>query len=213
MKKIGFDFDGVIQNSNMVFKVLMYNTFGTMDFKSYDGAGNERFKYEIEGVSTTKIWNVIHKSMREYQPLMEPIAGAPDLLRTVYAQSLQPIEIITARPDDVREATEEWLKTHIKVPCNVHIVPPPKNGDGVKNAKVDIIWNLELDAFVEDRFKYASKIAQGCENIQHMFLLNKPYNMGRRVAGKVHRIDSLYELIPYFQISLSGCNKCPMSQP
>jgi hypothetical protein len=209
--KIGFDFDGVIMNIAPIFRAMIYNTFKTHDYLVYDGKGNELFKYGIEGVSNTKIWNVIHKVMREYQPCASPVAGAVELLHKVYGHSMEPIEIVTARPDDVEEQTRAWIENHFKVPYNLTMVPPPKNGHE-KNAKVGVINELELDAFVEDRFKYASEIAQQCDNIRMMFLLNKSYNTGRRVAGKVIRIDSLYEIMPYFIRAYGhGCSGCPMS--
>jgi hypothetical protein len=190
----------------------MYNTFGTHDIDGKDDAGNIKFKYQIEGVSSTKIWNVIHKALREYQPCAYPIDGAVELLAKVYRNTKEPVPIISARPDDVKSHSKEWLDTYFKVPYDLHFVSPPKNVEAVFGRKVELINEMKLDAFVEDRFKEASTIAQNCPDLKIQFLLNKPYNKGRRVAGKVVRIDSLYEIQPYFMQTFGhGCAGCPMS--
>lgn len=194
---VGWDLDGVLQDSAQLFRVMMYNTFGTWDFKGKDEAGNERFKYEIEGVSNTKVWNVIKKVMLEYQHECQPFVDSIYAL-TMCANPPDPVHIITARPKEALEPTVEWCDRYIPVPHVIWFVDPPKNDDAdSKNAKTRDVIDLGLTHFVEDRFKYASELAKECPDIEKVFLINKPYNKGRRTAEKVMRVDTPFEIMAH----------------
>lgn len=190
---VGFDLDGVLVDSNVIFQTLIYKKFKTYNFKLYDDKGNERFTYHINGVERVKLWNCIHDGLLHCQPFMLPTDG---MAKTVYKvwnlQNREPIVIITARPDDCVTETIAWLNENFPVPYDLHMVEPPKNGMGGKE-KNTIVDAFELTHFVEDRFKYASDIARETD-VEKVFLINKPYNRGRRVSNKVERIDWLSEV-------------------
>jgi uncharacterized HAD superfamily protein len=193
---IGFDLDGVLQDSSQLFQVMMKKNFGTTDFKSKDDAGNERFSYHIDGVSNQRIWNTIHDVLKNYQQYAKPCIHIMYPLMWVVENQKKPLQIISARPDDVWDETVAWLNRYIPVPYELYFVAPPKNGRG--GTKNDLIISLGITHFVEDRFKNASEIAQ-LDAIQNVFLVNRPYNKGRRVANKVIRISHVDELIRYLK--------------
>lgn len=191
---VGFDMDGVLVDSQVVFRTLIYNKFRTYDIDARDKAGNILFSYDILGVPRSEIWDLIHEALKYYQPFMSPIEYMKEEIGYIYETQKKPIQIITARPDDCVDETDAWLKQHMPVPYALFVVNPPKNGVGEKNVKTDLVNELEISHFVEDRFKYASEIA-GETNVEKVFLLNRPYNKGRRVREKVQRIDFLYQIL------------------
>lgn len=196
MLNVGFDMDGVLVDSQPIFQTLIYNKFKTYDMEAKDNKGNILFSYHIDGVPRAEIWELIHEGLKYYQPFMSSVNGMKEELEFIWlAQEKRPIQIISARPEDCFVETNEWLMRHTPVPYNLYVVDPPKNGVGEKNVKTDLVNDLKLSHFVEDRFKYASEIAAQCPNIQKVFLLNREYNKGRRVRDKVHRIDHFYQIL------------------
>lgn len=193
---VGFDLDGVLQDSGQLFQIMMRKNFGTNDFKGKDDAGNERFSYHVDGISNQRIWNTIHDVLKNYQQYAKPCIHIMYPLMWIVERQKKPLQIISARPDDVWDETIEWLERYIPVPFVLHFVAPPRNNHG--GTKNDLIVDLGLTHFVEDRFKYASEIAQ-LEPIQNVFLVNRSYNKGRRVANKVIRIDYVDELIRHLK--------------
>jgi hypothetical protein len=194
MINVGFDMDGVLQDSQVIFKTLLFKKYKTYDMDGFDGKGNMRFAYFIDGVSSHDIWLVILEALTLYQPFMTPLDGMGKAVYKVWElQNKKPIQIITARPEEVRTETIDWLDQHFPVPYVLHIQPPPMN-DVNKTDKSEIINGLGLTHFVEDRFRNCTEIANGSPCIEKLFLLNKPYNRGRRIGGKVERIDWLSEI-------------------
>ena len=191
---IGFDMDGVLVESGAIFRTLIYNRFNTRDFSKVDVKGNERFSFEIKGISSDSIWKEIHKGLKFYQDYMTPIDGMSKAITKLWKkQNKRAIQIISARPKDCIPQSEAWLDTYFPVPYALFVVDPPLNGAGNHDVKNKLVNQLKLSHFVEDRFKYASEIAQNT-NVEKVFLLNKSYNRGRRVAGNVERIDWLCEI-------------------
>ena len=190
--KIGFDLDGVLCNSSVVFRTLIYKEYGTYDFRDIDDKGNERFKFRIEGVTDASIWNVIKEALVHYQSFMAPVEGAVQFVRNLHTLTGKPIEIISARPctNEIATETHAWCQYNLQVPYHLTLVNPPENGskdeDMVKNL---IVKQFELEYFVEDRLKYSSQISK-VDCIKKVFLLNRIYNMGRRTAEKVVRVDN-----------------------
>jgi len=202
--KIGWDLDGVIMHTQPMFRAMIYNRFKTYDVDHKDDRGNVLFKYAVEGESDQKVWNVIHEVLRNYQPFCEPVYEAMYVIHEIWHITHQPLTIITARPKDVERQTHEWLEANLDCDYDLYIVDPPKNGQSPdKNVKSVLVDELELDWFVEDRFKYASQIAKECEGIERIYLLNREYNRGRRTAEKVKRVDNLFVVLSDLQERLT----------
>jgi hypothetical protein len=198
MINVGYDLDGVIMDSAILFRAMIYNKFKTYKYNSYDKAGNEKFKWEIEGVSSTKVWNVIHTVLREYQPFCPPFPGAVACVaESFFLNGEKPVHIVTARPKDVEDQTREWLDEHLKdIEYELWIVDPPKNDKTLnQEVKNELVNDLGLTHFVEDRLKYASQIVKGCPSIEKVYLLNRSYNKGRRSPKNVQRIDDITEVV------------------
>lgn len=200
---VGWDLDGCLINTSDMFRAMLYNKYGTKDLKKTDAAGHERFKFEVEGVSDQKVWNVIHKVLDEYQEFCPPFVDSMYTLHRLYEVQQTPVHVITARPDSCADATREWLDTYIGVPYVLWVVDPPKNDKALAtNVKTEDVNDLGLTHYIEDRFKYASQLAKECPNLEKVYLINKPYNVGRRTAEKVQRIDSALEILEDLKIEI-----------
>ena len=192
---IGFDMDGVLVESSVIFRTLIYNKFHRRDFEKIDDKGNVWFSYEISGISSSRIWDCIYNALLNYQQYMLPVDGMAHAITKLWEmQNKRTIQIISARPEDCIPQTAAWLDAHFPVPYALFVVAPPKNGTGNYDVKNKLVNELGLTHFVEDRLKYASEIARNTD-VKKVFLLNKDYNRGRRVASKVERIDWLNQII------------------
>ena len=93
------------------------------------------------------------------------------------------LELVTARPDFLAEATQKWVKKHIGLDANIaHI----RSKDKAAHLKANT-----FDVFIEDRFRTANQIAEaGITSV----LVNRPWNLGRKTHPQVIRINELIEL-------------------
>jgi uncharacterized HAD superfamily protein len=102
-----------------------------------------------------------------------------------------PVVFITARPDFLITATEDWFQLN----CNyikrkiIHC----RSKD-----KINHIKEHKIKYFVEDRLKNANNLAEH-EAINNIFLVNRDWNIGRETHPKVIRIDRLSKVLDYLK--------------
>jgi hypothetical protein len=171
--KIALDVDGVLANFTQAFCEFAHSIDATdfpktwRDCHDWDfGVGRER---------VMEVWNQIP----DFKQFMLSLESTPDS-----KLHFTPVAYVTARtvPSDV---TKDWLTEHGFPDAPVYTV-------GYNQSKVQILKDLRVDVFVEDRVEAAVELnAAGIK----CYLLNRPWNAGIDVGPSVERIDSLKEVV------------------
>jgi uncharacterized HAD superfamily protein len=128
----------------------------------------------------------IAKAINTYQNYLYPHAFAMEMIRELARASNSPPVIITARREDNRDVTNEWLQYHLGIPFDLRMV---NNGP-----KMDVIAECQgMQYFVEDRFKAAHDISHVCDKV---YMPRQPWNQGREITREnvipVHNLVEVY---------------------
>jgi len=188
----GFDLDGVIANTHTILReafILKYN-------HDIDKGLNE-YKIKIPGVSSDEIVFEIRQAICDYIDITFPYPTVVEILLEIYEIIKKPIPIITARSEKIYDHTQYWCKKNLKCPVNITCC----GESGTSLTKNDIIIKREFDIWVDDRFKIANEIAPF---VTRSFLINRIYNMGRKEAINVQRIDDLLPVLQFIKRNTKG---------
>lgn len=145
---IGIDIDGVLGDSDKIFRKYIKKYFGI----SLKRSDVKDFFYEsvlgIPEKEMQKFWERITSERRWLEiPVLPGVNTALKYLREKYQ-----IIIVTARPSDVHQLTLEWLKKN-EIPYDRLYFIEERKGE---NKLQKIISNsISLKCFVEDRIDFA----------------------------------------------------------
>ena len=177
---IGFDIDGVVADFNSVFRevVLMETGVDTNDLD------NTRFELQIPGLSKRDVTELVNRTINRFVYDMQPYEGSVVALWRLYDMTREPIEFVTARKLITEEATRRWLDEYVVIPYNLH------NGIGSAQ-KAEYLEEKGFKWFIDDRFRTVKEVVK---HVPYTFLMSRPWNEGREVAG-VYRVNDLNEYV------------------
>jgi len=97
------------------------------------------------------------------------------------------IAIVTSRPESLRSMTVDWLDRYDIMYDMLYMVH--------STAKHEIIWDLNIKAFVEDRFDILEMIVDRCGVLSYgLYVVNHPWNKNDR-HEQVIRVDDVSQAV------------------
>lgn len=180
--ELAFDIDGVVADTMTVFVRLARERYALNHLTKEDlGCYN---LYECLDIDREVIDDLICLTLNDENTLrIPPMSGAPDVLTELSRSG--PLRFVTARiwPESIIE----WL--HMILP-EVDSKRIRVSATGSPEAKLDILKNMGIRYFVEDRIETCTLLAQ--QGIQPI-LFDQPWNRIPVPAG-IHRIESWRQL-------------------
>lgn len=168
---IALDLDGVIADQcNELYKRIATKVENPVHYSEWDTYHLEEIHPELGD------WVGEQFSDPSFYAALEPFE---DAVRWIRDHKNDSVNIVTARPEHVRDVTLKWFKAH-RIPYdNVYMMP--------RMEKADFLHVLKPDFMVEDDPRNAEHIA----SVGHKcYLINRSYNLNFD-AGKAVRIDRL----------------------
>jgi len=145
---IGIDIDGVIGDSDKVFRKYIKKYFG-INLRRQDV---KDFYYEkVLGIPENEMknfWKRIDEEKRWLE--IEILPGAKTALE--YLKEKYQIIIITARPENIRNLTEEWLSKNQIYYDRLYFINEHK---GESKLSAILSNSINLKCFIEDRIDFA----------------------------------------------------------
>lgn len=188
-----FDLDSVLNEMGMSLGKYVADALGCpceeVHNKTPEGALS--FHFGKEGVPDEEISALVNRYILEESPSLLPTPFMAEVIDYVWASTLQPITVITYRPEETMEVTYNWLKENMpaQVPFRLIIV----NG----MPKHVVLKRIRAEVFVDDRYKTVQMLEQ---DINLSILYKRPWNQGRSVEAGDVTIEDLRGLIPIVNI-------------
>jgi uncharacterized HAD superfamily protein len=182
-ERIGFDLDSVICDIDAVIDKILKDKFNLYldwdkDFACYDFDRNPNLtSYIAEYLSESVTSGNLFISPQPYEDVHEGLK----LLRKEKFY----IDIITSRYKDKENITVNWLKKHKIIYDDIYF--------SKSRNKKDLIFGLDIKAFVEDRFDILNMILEKCGPLPYgLIIRDHPWN--RKFHNKnVDRVDTFLE--------------------
>jgi len=181
-KIIGTDFDGIITDTDPVFREYIKRVTGKQFYREQI----TKYFYEeclpITKEDVSKAYELM--LVENVWSRMELVDGSRDTL--IELAKKFDIVVITARPADARGQSEDFLKRKGIPFKEIHFI---KEGDN----KINLIkqFPFKLEAFIEDRLDFARGIAlSGIKT----YMLDYPWNRCTEETENLHRVGSWTEI-------------------
>lgn len=177
---IGVDIDGVLADSDVLFREhleqIFHKPFRQEDIYCFDiqkcfNLTDEQFSLFWDTFTREHKWEKI-----------QPVLGARRVLKQLPQEEIM---LMTARPAELKEATEYWLRKN-KIPYAQLLFMEGKS------KRDDVVSRgIKLDYFVEDRFEFGKDLADlGIK----VLLLNYPWNVQYGSYANVMRVNNWEEI-------------------
>jgi len=187
-KIIGTDFDGIITDTDPVFREYIKRVTGKQFYREQI---TKYFYEECLQITKDDVDKAYQLMLEEnVWSRMELVKGAKETLLAL-AEDFD-IVIITARPADARSQSEEFLQKHGIPFKEIHFIREGNN-------KINLIkeFPFKIEAFIEDRLDFARGIAlSGIKT----YMLDYPWNRCSGETDNLYRVNSWKEI----KESLSG---------
>jgi uncharacterized protein len=138
--------------------------------------------------SVNRVFDFYH-SLEHWEAL--PVAGAVDGIKKI-SQS-HTLFIITSKPDELKEKTNEWLNKHFPDMFDRVCFTNQYHGNDPKRTKREICLELGVEIFVDDMLGHADDVA--CSGIP-VLLLDAPWNHAV-VKSPITRVYSWEEIVAH----------------
>jgi uncharacterized protein len=179
---LAFDIDGVVADTMAVFVRLAHERYGLNHLSQQDMLCYNL--HECLGLEKEIIDDLIRLTLDDRHTMqIPPVPGAPEVLMEL--ATVAPLRFITARV--CSEPITEWLVTVL--PC----VPRERItviASGAPETKLDILNELEIRYFVDDRIETCRRLKQG--GIEP-FLFDQPWNRNEPADGFI-RVQNWVQL-------------------
>ena len=183
MKKVAYDLDGVVIDTYELIRKCLLENFN-LDFKREE---HTTYYFKVPKTSEHEVNVAIAQYLHDHWEESQPMPGSIWAIKKIAKITQMPPVFITARSIDTYTTTNMWLRKHLDIPYFIHLT--------TFTPKEDIVKDLKVDYFVEDRYKEAISCAPVVEK---MFLYNSPWNMNRDLThDNIIRIDNLNDMISY----------------
>lgn len=177
---IGFDIDDTVFDLYPVVRTYFVSKLG------YDVHPRTKHNQKVPGISEEEMVSHIGQVLNNYNEMINPCNYAIEALTKFYELTNQPIIFITSRRPFVKDATIELLNDKLSVPYNLY--------QTVSSKKKDLIRELDLKYFVDDRMSIVKSCRKVCKMV---FLMNKLWNLNREVVLNITRVNNLIEVFDY----------------
>ena len=186
---IGFDLDDVLLDFRESLHRYHNYRFGT-DYKRH------QFRENLAEMWNCSMEEEIKRVFNFYQ-LPEhwnslPVDGAVDGVKKL--RQSHNIFVITAKPEELREKTLEWLDRHFPQMFDGIHFTNQYHGSGLKRAKGEICRELGVEVFVDDTLDNVTDVADfGIPAL----LLDAPWNQGeiKSLVTRVYSWDEIVEIL------------------
>jgi hypothetical protein len=195
---IAFDFDGVICDVHHIFRGHFWDRFGVIVHKDCD-----QHTYDFDGIKEAPDyepwwWDEIPVAIAKYQHICPPFKGAIEAMSAMYyAFDLEYIQIVTARDsgDAVKQVTDLWCRRYFTFPYKIDYCD-------ISEEKADILKLMDIEYFVDDRFKTAMTLAP---NLKYSYLLNQTWNKRETppLRSNVERINTLWDMKRHLDLNVA----------
>ena len=189
------DLDDVIGESSRMFlrvlerqfsKKVLYEQLVTFDLAVSCGLNKKQY---------AELMTLIHSRERLLE--IEPVFGATRALARWASEGYE-IAIVTGRPDNTREATEEWLARYQVIHHSLIMIDKygRSSQSGTRMASLDALADRSFSAAVEDSLETASYLAQMLGIM--VALPDRPWNQSDPEYDKVircHSWDDISEVV------------------
>lgn len=183
---IGFDLDGVLARTDALFRGWFW-LHHRWDVEP-DGNWGRKFDYPVPDGKTGKwIADEIGRAITYWGDKVMPYQTNLKMLER-FLEFQETIKIITARSPKTEAATKEWLYKWLDVPYELNMV-------GYHGEKLEHLMAAGVSVYVDDRFRTVNRLAG---HLEHVFLINQPWNYGRVADNRVIRVDTLSDM--YFKL-------------
>ncbi|PIP55788.1 MAG: hypothetical protein CO183_00770 [Candidatus Zambryskibacteria bacterium CG_4_9_14_3_um_filter_42_9] len=184
---IGFDLDDVLLDFMNSLIPYHNNVFGT---------NNEREHFKNNDIAS--IWSCTKEE--EIQRVFDffaspehlqasPIPGAVEGIRNL--KEHHNLSVITARPEELKEKTIEWLEKHYANMFDGIYFTNQYHGSGPKRSKGEICHELGVNIFVDDILENAEDVVSFGIPV---LLFDKPWNQAE-VRSPITRVRSWEEIM------------------
>lgn len=178
--KIGIDIDGTITHPSSCFTYMNKYLGTSIDF-------DQASEYELHtytDMNQIEFWDYMVNSGHETGIYRESIPQEHVRHHLWNLRKQYDLHYVTARSELVRPVTEEWIKQH-ELPLDSLIMTGSHD-------KVQVVRDLALDLFMEDRLENAVQIAE--DTSIPVILFDAPYNR-KAVPNNVIRVASWNEAV------------------
>ncbi|MFH1353619.1 MAG: hypothetical protein ABIH68_08630 [bacterium] len=176
MLKLGVDLDGVIADTDAVFRKYIKEITGVSSTRDMITSYFYEECLHISKEDVEKVYSIM-QSDSAWKEL--PVLPDAEKILNELAKSFE-IFIITARPVESKAQTEEFLKKHGISVKKIYFISETQR-------KLDIINGLpfEFSAFIEDRLDFAEEIARAGIDT---YLMDYPWNRTDEKIPNLHRV-------------------------
>jgi len=179
---IVIDIDGVVADSEKYLVKHIEKSSG----KKLTFTNPRTFQFSAD-IPTEDLVRYIEEAIILYKEVIKPCDPASTYIALlILEKKFGVVNFLSARSSKTEEATRWWLdKNFPKLNYNLMNL-------GEDKRKVDWMRETGFDTIVEDRFKTANE----CDfDNGYTFLINQPWNAGRREWGHVNRVNNLYQAV------------------
>ncbi|MCD6398532.1 MAG: hypothetical protein J7L08_01290 [Candidatus Aenigmarchaeota archaeon] len=185
---IGVDLDEVISDTLPALIKFHNERYGTNlkkeDFYSY------RFEYIWGGTREEAIRKVLEFYKSKYYNTIKPVEGALEGIKKLREKN--ELVVITYRPTEFKEITEEWLKRYFHGCFSKIYFTNFYSVNGTIKKKYETCLEIGVDLMIDDLLKCSLDCAS--RNIS-VLLFNQPWNQCKELPALVKRVYSWKEII------------------
>ena len=195
MKKIGIDMDDVL----MDFGVNLFEFYNSRNGTNFTQA--DALHFEL-----TKVWNcdpekaiqtVADFYKTDLHHNASPLAGAVEFVKKQKNNGHE-LFVITARPEEHKEATTNWLTKHFPNLFSDIVFLNHSSGGATdpkkSKKKSEACRDLGIEIFIDDALHNVNDVATATVGIK-TYLLDKPWNRNGELHSSVKRIFHFDEVI------------------
>lgn len=182
---IGLDLDSVLCNTEFALDKYLREELGV--FLDWE---NEVDQYKIERLpritpdQKEKLEELIHSGSL-FKDLY-PYNCAEHAVKKLKNEGFD-VAIVTSRSENLRDITMDWLDKYDIVYDMLYMVH--------STVKHEIIWDLNIKAFVEDRFDILEMIVDRCGVLDYgLYVVNHPWNK-RHYYEQIIRVDDVAQAV------------------
>ena len=182
---IGLDLDSVLCNTEFALDKYLREELGVfLDWEN----GVDKYKIELLPIITPdqkiKLEEILHSGAL-FKDLY-PYNYSEHAIKKLKNEGFD-VAVVTSRSENLRSMTVDWLDQYDIAYDMLYMVH--------STIKHEIIWNLNIKAFVEDRFDILEMIIDRCGILDYgLYVVNHPWNK-KDYHEQVIRVDNVAQAV------------------
>lgn len=197
MKTIALDFDDVVMEFNLGFLNFHNQNYGSnLTFEQLTNYDNWEVVYGTSKEEMINRARAFYHSPHHLEVL--PVTGAKEVISSLAERHR--LEIVTSRPETVREHVESWLERHLPNAFKqIHFTNGFAGASGsTKRAKSEICRSIGAIVFVDDSITHAKDVASTGIPV---LLPDRPWNREGTPTG-VTRVKTWEDILKWTEVNL-----------